>query len=55
MDCEIKDEGVTRVGFEINLKAGEVADVEVMLSPINKKGIKIAMPKINLLKKKNRE
>ena len=51
LDCEVHDENLTRVGFEINLKAGETADVEVMLSPNSKKGVKIQLPKLNLLKK----
>ena len=51
LDCETHDENLTRVGFEINLKAGETADVEVMLSPNSKKGVKIQLPKLNLLKK----
>ena len=51
MDCEIKDEGLSRVGFVIDLNAGETADVEVMLSPNSKKGIKIQMPKLVLSKR----
>ena len=51
MDCEIKDEGLSRVGFVIDLNAGETADVEVMLSPNSKKGIKIQMPKLGLSKR----
>lgn len=59
LDCELKDEGVTRVGFEILLKAGESADVEVALTPIKKKGFKIPlpknMPKLNILKNRKAE
>ena len=50
---EIKDEGVSIVGFEILLKAGESANVEVAMTPIKKKGFKIQlpkMPKLNILK-----
>ena len=53
LDCELKDEGVSIVGFEILLKAGESANVEVDMTPIKKKGFKIQlpkMPKLNILK-----
>ena len=59
LDCELKDEGITRVGFEILLKAGESADVEVALTPIKKKGFKIplpkSLPKLNILKNRKNE
>lgn len=59
LDCELKDEGITRVGFEIMLKAGESADVEVELTPIKKKGLKISfpksLPKLNILKNRKTE
>lgn len=51
MECEEHDKGVTRVGFVIDLKAGEVADVEVILSPDKKKSLKLSMPKLNLGRK----
>ena len=59
LDCEIKDKGVSLVGFEILIKAGESADVEVALTPIKKKGFKIALPKslpkLNILKNRKAE
>lgn len=48
MDCEIKDEGITRVGFVFDLKAGEMVDFVVTLSPEKKKGVKLQLPKLNL-------
>jgi hypothetical protein len=48
---EIKDEGVSRVGFVLELKAGQTADIVVNISP--EKGKKsLTLPKLNLLKKK---
>ena len=48
---EIKDDGVSRVGFVLELKAGQTADIEVNISP--EKGKKsLTLPKLNLLKKK---
>ena len=56
-DCEAKAEGISCVGFEITLKAGEVADIEVSLSPLKKKGVKISLPtklpELNILKNRN--
>lgn len=51
MECEVPDKGVTLVGFVIDLKAGETADVVVTMSPDKKKGLKITLPKLNLGKK----
>lgn len=48
---EIKDEGVSRVGFVLEVKGGQMADIEVNISPDKgKKGFKL--PKLNLLKRK---
>ena len=48
---EIKDEGVSRVGFVLELKAGQTADIVVNISP--EKGKKsLTLPKLNLLKRK---
>ena len=48
---ELKDEGVSRVGFVLELKPGQSADVVVCLSPEKtKKGF--SLPKLNLLKRK---
>ncbi len=50
---EIQDKGVTRVGFVLQLKAGQSADVEVCISPEKgKKGF--TLPKLNVLKRKNK-
>lgn len=51
MECEESDNGVSRVGFVFDLKAGEVADVEVILSPDKKKSLKLSIPKLNLGRK----
>ena len=51
MECEEPDNGVSRVGFVFDLKAGEVADVEVILSPDKKKSLKLSIPKLNLGRK----
>lgn len=53
MDCETHDEGLSRVGFVIELRAGENVDVEVMLSP--ERGKSISLPKLKLnLGRRNR-
>ena len=52
-EYEERDANVRRVGFILNLRAGECVDVEVVLSPERgKKGIKLPKINFNFLKRK---
>ena len=48
-EFEIVDKGLHRVGFVLQLKAGQTADIEVTMSP--ERGKSFSLPKINLKRK----